>query len=75
MAITVAIERSPGGGNGWCLTVRRKRKWLAGKLADALFALGCLVPMSADEQKRVGDVVERELRRIGRVELLVEVAS
>lgn len=75
MSRTVTVERSPGGGRGWTVTVSTKRTWLVGSETDAVNAALRLCGAAGREGDRFCALARRELRARRRVSVLVEVAS
>jgi len=76
-AVSVVVERAPGGGNGWSLRVGGAERFL---FCSFFVALGWvrqhLERLGAEqgERSRVLNLIVRELERVKRAEVTAEVA-
>lgn len=77
-AVPVIVERSPGGGRGWCIRVDGKGRFLFCTAVEALeVAVRKLGLLGADltERVRVARLLSAELGRMRRAEITAEVTA
>lgn len=74
-AVSVVVERSPGGLRGWFVKVGNERKWAAGGSEDRAITVA-MIMLGADvaERVRMSSLIRSELRRMRRVEVTAEVS-
>jgi hypothetical protein len=75
-AVSVVVERSPGGLRGWFVKVGQERKWASGGSEDRAITVAMIL-LGADivERERVSTLIRSELRRKRRAEVTAEVAN